>query len=257
MPDDPQCLSRNEVLSVHALHYRHANQPQLFDDLTLSIFRGERVALLGANGAGKSTLFRLILGLIPASQGDIRWFGNNLQQARRSKTIAPLNQRIAFIPQHHGLSLRLSVLSNVIHGRLSRGHTLRRSYQALAFASERNEATELIRKVGLESKALQPCQELSGGESQRVALARALFVRPEVIIADEPAASLDPSIAIEMMDLLTDETRESQCTILFATHSLAHAFRFSDRLIVLRSGRVVLDSSTNLCTEDEVWKHYG
>lgn len=257
MQNQPEVLVNNEVLRVHALHYRHSNQTPLFNDLSFSIFRGERVALLGANGAGKSTLFRLILGLIPATKGDIRWFEKPLQPTKLSNSLAPLNQRIAFIPQHHGLSLRLSVLSNVIHGRLSRGHTLRRSYQALAFASERTEATELIRKVGLESKALQACQELSGGESQRVALARALFVQPEVIIADEPAASLDPSIAIDMMNLLTTETRESQCTILFATHSLAHAFRFSDRLIVMKLGRIVLDTSTHLCTEEEVWKQYG
>lgn len=257
MPEVPQDKSKNEVLTVHGLHYSHSNKAQLFEGLTFSIFRGERVALLGANGAGKSTLFRLILGLIPFEKGSIQWFGNPFRQKRWSRSTSQLSQRIAFIPQHHGLSSRLSVLSNVIHGRLSRGYTLRRSYQAFAFASERKEATELIRKVGLESKALHPCQELSGGESQRVALARALFVQPEVVIADEPAASLDPSIAIEMMELLTAETTVSRCTIFFATHSLAHAFRFSDRLIVLKMGRIVLDCSTQRCTEDEVWKHYG
>jgi phosphonate transport system ATP-binding protein len=250
-------ISSHEILSIRALHYRFPNQVQLFEDLSFSVLRGERVALLGANGAGKSTLFRILLGLIPIVSGEIVWqietgpTPSSISNSNRSK------QRVAFIPQQHGLSLRLSVLSNVIHGRLSRGWAIRRSYQMFASRVDRAEAAEMIRKVGLEHKTLQPCQDLSGGESQRVALARALFAQPEVVIADEPAASLDPSIALDMMELLTTETKQSGCTVLFATHSLSHAFRFSDRLLVLKAGRIVLDCSTHLCTEDEVWKHYG
>ena len=257
MPQSSQSCSTPEILSVRALHYRFPNQVQLFEDLSFSVLRGERVALLGANGAGKSTLFRILLSLIPIVSGEIEWQPETVATTNAASNSNRSKQRVAFIPQQHGLSLRLSVLSNVIHGRLARGWALRRSYQMLASKVDRTEAAEMIRKVGLQHKALHPCQDLSGGESQRVALARALFAQPEIVIADEPAASLDPSIALEMMELLTTETMQSGCTVLFATHSLSHAFRFSDRLLVLKSGRIVLDRSTHLCTEDEVWKHYG
>lgn len=257
MPQDSEEQFEPKILNVRELRYLHANGEILFSDLSFCVDRGERIAVLGANGAGKSTLFRLLLGLLVPSGGEIQWFGSKSQNKFHHPNTINSNERIAFIPQHHGLSVRLSVLSNVIHGRLMQGQTLRRSYQFLAHASERREAVDFIRRVGLENKSLQTCQELSGGESQRVALARALFARPSVIIADEPAASLDPSIALEMMDLLTREIDNSKCTVLFATHSLQHAFSFSDRLIVLREGRIVLDSPTRSCTETEVWNHYG
>ena len=246
-----------DILSVTHLKFGYAGDSQpVIQSLSFSIRKGERVAILGANGSGKSTLFRLLLGLLPAADGNIAWFGEpNLRQLSSGR-LRLLRRRIGFIPQHHGLSTRLSVLSNVLHGRLSLGQVWRRSFQSLAQTSEREDAIKCVGRVGLAHRTLHPCQELSGGESQRVALARALFANPEVIIADEPAASLDPGVAQEMMLLLQQEAIGSGRTLLFATHSLAHVLQFSDRVLAIKRGEIILDRPTQLCSDSELRSLY-
>ena len=234
------------VLDVAHLTMRYENQPSAtLEDVSFSIQPGQRVALLGANGAGKSTLFRILLGLLPFHSGTIKRFGVESTGRGGGKVLRSFRCQVGFIPQNHGLSPNLSVLSNVLHGRLGRGNVWRRSFQSLASKDDRDQAIECVRQFGLESKALTRCCHLSGGESQRVTLARAFFARPKLFLADEPAASLDPSIADEMMIALSNQAKETNATLLFATHNLEHALKFSDRILAIGNRRILMDGATS------------
>ncbi len=245
------------VLDVSHLTMRYENQTNAtLEDVSFRIEPGERVALLGANGVGKSTLFRILLGLLPFNSGTIKRFGVETVGRGGGKVLRSFRCQVGFIPQNHGLSPTLSILSNVMHGRLGQGNVWRRCFQSLASKEERDEAIQCIRQFGLESKALSRCGQLSGGESQRVTLARAFFGRPKLFLADEPAASLDPSIANEMMASLSNQAIETKATLLFATHNLEHAMKFSDRILAIGNRRIRMDAATEGLQMEELQTLY-
>jgi len=246
-------ISCSAVIEVAHLTKRYGKQTSAtLEDISFKILSGQRVALLGANGAGKSTLFRILLGLIPFDTGEIKRFGVETSGQRGHKSLRWFRCQVGFIPQNHGLSPTLCVLSNVLHGRLGKGKTWRRCFQSFASEGERNEAIQCLDRFGLVSKALSLCGQLSGGESQRVTLARAFFGRPRLFIADEPVASLDPSIANEMMEALSQQAAETSATLLFATHNLEHAMKFSDRILAIGDRRIVMDQATQGLTLEEL-----
>jgi phosphonate transport system ATP-binding protein len=203
------------VLSVRALSKAFARGSDVLSDVSLDIKPGEVVALIGANGAGKSTLVRCLLRLVEPSGGDIRIFGLDVR-ALRAGALRRLRSRVGFVFQRHNLVLRLSALSNVIHGAQARMSGPRSWYQALAPCSVRDQAMAALARVDLAEKANTRADALSGGQSQRVAIARMLMQQPELVIADEPDASLDPRAGEEIMKLLRDTARERGLGLRFA-----------------------------------------
>lgn len=219
--------------------------------LDLSIPQGESLALIGANGTGKSTLLRMIVRLAEADAGTISVLGETVG-ALRGAALKRFRARVGVVFQKHNLVARVSALSNVVHGVQSRRSGPRTWTQALAPAEIRDEAMDCLASVGLADKAMQRADSLSGGQSQRVAIARMLMQRPELVLADEPDASLDPRAGREVMELLFRLTRDKGLTLVFVSHHMAHALRFSDRIVGLGNGGIALDRRALHCNEAEL-----
>lgn len=202
---------------------------------------GQRVALIGANGAGKSTLLRCCMHLIRPDTGEVRLFGTPLG-GLDAQALRRLRAQVGFVFQKHNLVPRLSALSNVLHGALPRAPLARAWLQSLAPAALREEAMHCLERVGLTHIALRRADKLSGGQSQRVAVARALMQRPRLIVADEPAASLDPVAGDEVMSLFSGLVKDEGLTMVFTSHDLVHAVQYADRVIALQRGEIVLDA---------------
>jgi phosphonate transport system ATP-binding protein len=211
----------------------------VLDHVSLEVAPGSLVALIGANGTGKSTLLRLIPRLIEPDQGDIAIFSQ--QVAKSGKQLRQVRKRIGFVFQKHNLVGRLSALTNVVHGAQARGYSFRAWGHSLAPQLLRNEGMQCLERVGLADVAGQRADSLSGGQSQRVAIARALMQRSDIVLADEPAASLDPQAGDEVMRLFLSLMREEKKTVVFTSHNLNHALDYADRVIGLNEGKVVLD----------------
>lgn len=227
------------VVRLRGLAKRFGERP-VWDGLDLDIRAGEALAIIGANGTGKSTLLRALVRLTEVDAGGIDVLGETVRGLDR-RGLRRLRARVGFVFQRHNLVGRLSALTNVVHGVQSRAAGPRTWLQSLARAEVRAEALGCLEAVGLADRALQKAQSLSGGQSQRVAVARMLMQRPELIIADEPDASLDPVAGAEVMRLLFRIGRERGATFVFVSHHMDHAVRFSDRIVGLRDGRVALD----------------
>lgn len=214
---------------------------RVLDGVSFSVRQGERVALIGANGAGKSTLLRCLLRLVEPDDGETLVLGEPVRRLN-TRALRRLRRRVGVVFQRHNLVPRQSVLTNVVHGALGRSG-LGAVHQAIAPASLRAEGMSCLDRVGLAGLARQRADTLSGGQSQRVAIARALMQLPEMMLADEPVASLDPAAGEEVMALFAALTREAGVTLLFTTHAMAHALAYADRVVGLRDGRVVLDEA--------------
>lgn len=229
-----------------------ADERRVLSDISLTFVPGEAVALVGANGAGKSTLLRCIVGLIPLTSGEVEIFG---ERFTRQPTIAQrrrLRRRLGFVFQFHGLVTRLSALSNVVHGALGGGAGFRAWHQALAPTRLRAEAMAALASVGLADRALTRAGELSGGQSQRVAIARAIVHKPRLLIADEPVASLDPAAGQEVMELFRGIARQGGQSLIYTTHNIEHALTYSDRVVALKGGRIVIDAPSAALTTGEL-----
>jgi phosphonate transport system ATP-binding protein len=228
------------ILSVRALSKSFKGGSRVLENIDLDVGAGEAVALIGANGAGKSTLVRCLLRLVEPTGGDIRFFGLDVCDLKPGP-LRRLRSRVGFVFQRHNLVLRLSALSNVIHGAQAKLSGPSVWYQALASREIRERALACLDRVGMADKADARVDALSGGQSQRVAIARMLMQQPDFVVADEPDASLDPSAGEQVMQLLRDTTRESGVGLLFISHDLEHTVQFSDRVVGLARGHVAIN----------------
>ncbi|HEY7715807.1 MAG TPA: ATP-binding cassette domain-containing protein [Candidatus Binatia bacterium] len=213
---------------------------KVLDNISFAVPTGEAVALIGRNGAGKSTLLRCCVGLAKIDEGSACLFGEELSTLP-PRTMREFRARVGFVFQQHNLVGRLSVLSNVLHGALSRT-AIRGWCHQIAPSIEREQALRCLELVGMADFAWRRADRLSGGQSQRVAIARALMQEPRVVIADEPVASLDPKAAEEIMTLFAGLMEKSRITFLFSSHNLQHALRYSVRLLGLCDGSLILDA---------------
>jgi phosphonate transport system ATP-binding protein len=213
---------------------------RVLDGVDLRVRPGEAVALIGSNGAGKSTLLKCLIRLIEPGSGEIDLLGEKVMRLDR-RALRRLRSRVGVVWQRHNLVPRLSAYSNVVHGVQARLSGPRGWLHSLAPAAVREEALHCLEQVGLADRALQRADSLSGGQSQRVAIARMLMQRPELVLADEPDASLDPQAGEEVMGLLHDLTRRSGLALVVVSHRLEHATAFSDRIVGLAGGKVAFD----------------
>ncbi|MEL6773388.1 MAG: ATP-binding cassette domain-containing protein [Pseudomonadota bacterium] len=229
------------VIETSGLEKAYGPSAPVLTGVDLSVGQGERVALIGANGSGKSTLMRCLIGLVPLTAGSVSLFGHRFTHLPAASARAAMRRRIGFVFQNHSLVRRRSVLSNVVHGLLGEPGSWRAFTQATAPEHWRRRAMVALEEVGLADRALDRADTLSGGQQQRVAIARALVRRPELLIADEPAASLDPAAGREVMALFVRLAEEHGITLLFSSHDMAHAAGFSDRVVGLKEGRIAFD----------------
>ncbi|MDP3887907.1 phosphonate ABC transporter ATP-binding protein [Hydrogenophaga sp.] len=242
-------------LWVRGLTKRFDAATPVLDGVAFQVKAGQRVALIGANGAGKSTLLRCCMHLIPPDGGEVRLFGTPLA-GLDAQALRRLRAQVGFVFQKHNLVPRLSALSNVLHGALPRSPLAQAWFQGLAPAALRSEALACLDRVGLSHIALRRADRLSGGQSQRVAVARALMQRPRLIVADEPAASLDPVAGDEVMALFSGLVKDEGLTMVFTSHDLVHAVKYADRVIALQRGRIVLDALSHTVSVAELRSLY-
>ena len=252
---DIKLLPEQSAIELNGIRVVFSNGFEAVRGISLSVSEGEALAVTGANGSGKSTLLRAIVGLSPLVAGEVTVFGKKLNVKRRSSYRKVLSQ-IGFIFQYHNLVTRLSVLSNVLHGAQSRSYGPRVWFQGLARQADREEALHCLDMVGLADQAGKRADELSGGQAQRVAVARALMQRPKILIADEPAASLDPKAGEEVMALFYTLCKQEGITLLFSSHDLEHTLQYSDRIVGLKKGLLELDDSPENVTIDSMRQFY-
>ncbi len=225
------------------------------DSVTLSVESGSFVGIIGRSGAGKSTLLRMINRLVDPSAGRIRHGAIDVTNLR-GRDLHAWRARAAMVFQQFNLVGRLDALTNVVLGRLNHAPFAR---SMLGIWSDQDKAIALaaLEQFDIANLAAQRADSLSGGQQQRVALARALAQEPDLILADEPIASLDPRNTLIVMDALRRLNRDFGITVLCNLHSVELARSYSDRLIGMSAGRVVFDGPPGQLTEDLVRILYG
>ncbi|TQL48094.1 phosphonate transport system ATP-binding protein [Homoserinimonas aerilata] len=224
-------------------------------DISLEVSRGEIVVLLGLSGSGKSTLLRHIDGLETPTSGSVTSLGERVD-ALKGRELRELRGKIGFIFQQFELVGPLTVLENVLTGALSTLTGPRLGIWTYP-KSLRRKALEHIDRVGLLERAYQRADTLSGGQQQRVAIARALMQDPEILLADEPVASLDPESSDQVMSLIREIAAERALTVVCSLHQVDLALSWGDRIVGLRGGAVVLDTPTEALSKDQVMEIYG
>jgi phosphonate transport system ATP-binding protein len=233
------------AIHVDRLNKTFARKTALVD-LALSIQHGEMVALIGASGSGKSTLLRHLAGLACCDRdngGSVQVLGREVQASGRlNSKVRRLRADIGYIFQQFNLVNRLSVLDNVLLGCLGRMPRWRGSL-GLFNTEEKARAMANLERVGLADLAPQRASTLSGGQQQRVAIARALTQQAEVILADEPIASLDPESARKVMEILADINRQDGKTVVVTLHQVDYAVRYCPRAVALKGGRIHFDGN--------------
>lgn len=209
---------------------------RVLDAISVQIDAGEIVALLGMNGSGKTTLLKIFAGLLSPGDGCVEVKGERLcSLSRRDRA-----KRISYLPQK-SKALGCSVFDAVLLGRKPHiawdvnGHDL--------LAVERT-----LQAMGLQDYALRPTTELSGGEFQKVMIARTLVQEPLVLLLDEPISHLDIKNQIEILELVSQVTRELRLATIMVLHDIGLAIRFADRILCLRGGRMVADGDRSTCT---------
>ncbi len=223
--------------------------------INLHIHEGEFVAIIGPSGAGKSTLIRTINGLVRITEGDLIVEGKHVQKLK-DRELRLLRRKIGMIFQSFNLVKRMSVLRNVLVGRLGYVPTLK-SLLNLFPKEDVEFALSNLEKVGIRDKAYVRADQLSGGQQQRVAIARALTQQPDIMLADEPVASLDPPTAKVVMDYLKKFNEELKITTLVNLHDVDLAKTYAGRIVGIRAGEIVFDGRPEELTRDILIRIYG
>jgi phosphonate transport system ATP-binding protein len=225
------------------------------DNASFSIAPGGFVGVIGRSGAGKSTLLRTINRLAPVTAGRIVHNGIDVT-ALRGRELREWRARAAMIFQQFNLVGRLDVLTNVLMGRLANVSQFRALLKLWPDA-DKAIALSALEQFEIASLAAQRADQLSGGQQQRVAIARALVQEPEIILADEPIASLDPHNTKVVMDSLRRINRDFGITVVCNLHSLELARSYCDRLIGMAAGKVVFEGTPEQLTDSEARRLYG
>lgn len=242
-----------DSVSVRNLRVSYGSTVAL-DGIDLRVGPGEVVALLGHSGSGKSTLMKALTRIAPASADVLRIAGRDVL-VQNGPGLQALRSDVGYVFQHFNLVPTLSALTNVLTGGLYDAGRV--NMLGLFRGGQRAEALRLLDQVGLEHKARQQVRTLSGGQQQRVAIARALMQDPQLLLADEPVASLDPRLAGSVLALLRSIAHEQQIPVIVSLHIVELAKRYADRVLGLHSGRVVFDGSPAELTTQVVSDIYG
>ena len=225
------------------------------DDVNLEIEQGEFVAVIGLSGAGKSTLIRTVNKMIDVTSGTVTVNGTDVSKLQ-GKELRKFRRKIGMVFQQFNLVNRTSVINNVLVARVA-DMSLFRTLFGLYSKEDKLAALEALDKVGILDKAYIRADQLSGGQQQRVALARTLAQNPEIILADEPVAALDPVMADVVMSDFLRINKEMKITVIINIHHVDLALQYADRVIGIQAGKVVFDGPTSKVTNDILKQIYG
>jgi len=242
------------ILEFQNVSKIYNNATKALNDVSFSVEEGEFVSIIGPSGSGKSTVLRCVNRLVDATQGTIIFDGQDITRLNK-KEIRQVRKKTGMIFQHYNLVDRLSVIENVLHGRL--GHKSSLS-GAMGFYSEheKENAFRILEKLGLTEQAYKRCDELSGGQKQRIGIARSLMQEPRLILCDEPIASLDPNASKIIMDHLSAINKNMKITCIFNLHQVDVALKYSKRIIGITLGNIVYDGPPDQLSKSKIHEIY-
>ncbi len=225
------------------------------DNVSFKVEPGEFLAVIGLSGSGKSTLLRCINRLIEPTEGQILWDGDDITQASQEE-MNQIRRKIGMVFQHFNLVSRSKVITNVLAGRL--GYTNPAMSLINRFSQNDLEmAAKQLERMGITDQAYKRADELSGGQQQRVGIARAMMQEPEMILADEPVASLDPVLAHSIMQYLEKINKEDGVMVLCSLHFLDLVHKYADRAIALNDGMLMFDGPPSSIDDEKFKDIYG
>ncbi|MFC0331788.1 phosphonate ABC transporter ATP-binding protein [Paenibacillus sepulcri] len=245
----------SSLLEIKELSKVYADGTAALKSVSFSVSSGEFVAIIGPSGAGKSTLLRCINRLVKPSGGAIRFQNIDAAGATR-RQVRNLRRQTGMIFQGYNLIERVTVLRNVLHGRLGYMNAVSGSL-GLFSRKDVEDAKAILHRLGLSQQIYKRADELSGGQQQRVGIARALSQKPQLILADEPIASLDPVTSKTIMEHLSAICREDGITCIVNLHQVEIARDYATRIIGIHKGEVVFDGAPSALTEDVIHRIYG
>jgi phosphonate transport system ATP-binding protein len=222
--------------------------------VTFQMEKGEFIVVIGPSGAGKSTLLRSVNRLVNPTSGEINFKNQNIVKARASH-LRKVRREVGMIFQGFNLVERKSVLNNVLHGRLGYMNTFK-AMLSLFSNQDKEEAKQLLHRVGLGSQMYKRADELSGGQQQRVGIARAIAQKPDLILADEPIASLDPVSSETIMNHLYTICQEEGIACLCNLHQVDVAKKYASRIIGIHAGEKVFDGKPEELTDAMIERIY-
>jgi phosphonate transport system ATP-binding protein len=243
------------VLKVEHLTKVYEGGTLALEDVSFEVKDGEFLAVIGLSGSGKSTLLRCINRLIEPTEGRITWNGVDVTGASQ-EDLRRIRRRIGMVFQHFNLVNRSKVTTNVLSGRLGYNNP---AYSLInRFTKDDHaRAQAQLERVGLVDRDEHRADALSGGQQQRVGIARAMIQEPEMILADEPVASLDPVLAHSIMQYLEQINQEDGVTILCSLHFLDLVEKYSQRVIALNDGRLVFEGTAAELDDERFKDIYG
>ena len=225
------------------------------DQVSFTVQQGEFLAAIGLSGSGKSTLLRCINRLVEPTDGQIVWNGVDVTSASQDE-MRRIRRKIGMVFQHFNLVSRSKVITNVLAGRL--GYVNPAMSLANRFPKKDVEmAIKQMERVAIADQAFKRADELSGGQQQRVGIARAMMQEPDMILADEPVASLDPVLAHSIMQYLEKINKEDGVTIICSLHFLDLVHRYADRAIALNEGKLMFDGRPDEIDDEKFKEIYG
>ena len=243
------------MLEIKQLVKKYNTGDLAINGVDLKVEKGQVMALIGPSGAGKSTLIRCVNRLENPTSGEIWLNGENIVKMRSGK-LRRARRNMGMIFQEYALVERLTVMENVLSGRL--GYVgFWRSFLRKFPQSDINAAFGLLEKVGLDTMLNKRADELSGGQRQRVGIARALIQKPDILLVDEPTASLDPKTSRQIMRLITELCEENQLAAIINIHDVALAQMYAERIVGLRAGSIVYDGPPDDLKPDVLTEIYG
>ena len=243
------------MLEIKNLTKVYEGGTQALTDVSFSVKPGEFLAVIGLSGSGKSTLLRCINRLIEPTEGQIIWNGEDITAASQDEMLQ-IRRKIGMIFQHFNLVSRSKVITNVLAGRLGYVNPAMSLLNRFP-KSDRDMAIKQLDRVSIADQAYKRADELSGGQQQRVGIARAMVQEPDIILADEPVASLDPVLAHSIMQYLETINQEDGVMVLCSLHFLDLVHRYADRAIALNDGKLMFDGPPQDIDDEKFKEIYG
>lgn len=243
------------MLQISNLVKSYKNGEPVLKELNFATDERRLTAIIGSSGAGKSTLLRCINRLVEPDSGKIELDGVNIPELH-GKRLQDARRQIGMIFQGYNLVDRLTVMENVLSGRLGYVGTMRGVLRRFS-QEDIDNAYRLLKRVGLSQYVNTRCDSLSGGERQRVGVARAIMQNPRILLADEPTASLDPKTSERIMELISRITDELKLPVLINLHNVPQATTYADRIVGLRYGVIVFDGEAKDLTDEWLEEIYA
>ena len=238
------------ILEFQHVNKVYNNSTKALDDVSFSVEKGEFVSIIGPSGAGKSTILRCINRLIDATDGNIIYDGDDILSLGK-RDLRRVRTKTGMIFQHYNLVDRLSVIENVLHGRLGQKSAISGMLGSYS-ETEKEKAFSILNELGLAEQAYKRCDALSGGQKQRVGIARAIMQEPKLILCDEPIASLDPKASKTIMDHLSQINQKQKITCIVNLHQVEVAMKYSQRILGVSSGKIVFDGTPEELTQKKI-----